>query len=178
MKYTSQEKEKNFKNSKKKSKKSDNIIDKINSHSDSKFKEISKFLNNNKNYTIEFTDKELNLLSDKTKILSATFNFYGIIRPDGRFMWAYMIPGIDKRIIKNINRIKEFSYLFENSNDKTMMLYHQILTQDSILLDSKEILLLNKLILYLSDDLYFFNTPNKSNNIQIIYITKINEKYI
>ena len=89
-----------------------------------------------------------------------------------------MIPGIDKRIIENIRKIKSFSYLFENSDNKTMMLYNKILTQDSIILNTEEQYQLNKLILYLSEDLYFFNTPNNSNNIQLINISKINEKFI
>ena len=177
MKYTSQEKSKNLKI---KEKKEISIIKKINRLTDDKFANMSKVLDKKNNYNIKFNkdSNELELFDGEKKILSAIFNFYGIIKPDGRFMWAYMIPGIDRRIVSKIDKIKSFSHLFENSNDKKMLLFHQILTQDSIMLDSKEVNDLNKLILYLSEDMYFFNTPNNSGNIQLIYISKITEKYI
>ena len=90
-----------------------------------------------------------------------------------------MIPGVDKkRIIQKIDKIKAFSHLFENSDNKTMMLYHQILTQDSIMLDENQIIELQNLILYLSEDLYFIASLNSSNKLQLIYISKITEKYI
>ena len=57
------------------------------------------------------------------------------------------------------------------------MLYHQVLTQDSIMLDEDEISLVQDLILYLSSDLYFVNSVNTSNNLQLIYLSKITEKY-
>ena len=59
-----------------------------------------------------------------------------------------------------------------------MMLYHQILTQDSIMLDEDQIIQVQNLILYLSEDLYFIASVNSSNKLQLIYISKITEKYI
>ena len=59
-----------------------------------------------------------------------------------------------------------------------MILYHQVLTQDSIILNADEIMLVNTLILYLSNDLYFLNPPNNSNNIQIVTLSNIIEKDI
>ena len=160
--------------------KSIKILKEIEKNSDEKFKQMSKILNKNINYTITFNKEsnELILMEKGKKVLSANYNFYGIIKSDGRFMWAYMIPGVDKRIISSINKIKAFSYLFENSDNKKMMLYHQILTQDSILLNDDEIIDLRNLILYLSEDLYFLNSINTSQNIQLIYISKINQKFV
>ena len=145
-----------------------------------KFNKMSKILDKNKNYTITFNkdSNEIILMENNNKILIGNYNFYGIIKPDGRFMWAYMIPGVDKRILNSIKKIKSFAYLFENSDDKKMMLYHQILTQDSIMLNEDEIVDLRNLILYLSEDLYFFNSVNSAQNIQLIYLSKINEKYV
>lgn len=173
MKHTSQNKPKN-----KLKKNKDDILNKIQDNFDKKFKEISKILDIKKNYNIKFEKDNIVFSLGDNKVFSASFNFYGIIKQDGRFMWAYMIPGVDKRIISNIKKIKTFSHLFENSDNKLMMLYHQVLTQDSIILDPEEIYQVNKLILYLSEDLYFFNSPNNSGNIQIINISKINEKFI
>ena len=162
---------------KKKSKNPD-IIKKINDHADKKFNEISKLLNNKMEYTIKFNNDELILLNKDTKLLAGNFNFYGIITPDNRFLWAYMIPGINRNIIKNINKIKSFSHLFENSDNKIMMFYHQLLTQDSILVSNEEVDYINKILLYLSEDIYFFNAPNTLNATQILFLSKITEKYI
>ena len=153
------------------------IIEKINDHSKDKFKEISKILDKNINYTIKFDNNQIILFHENNKYLVGNFNFYGIITPDSRFMWAYMIPGIDKKLIKSIYKIKSFSHLFEDSDNKIMMFYHQVLTQDSILVNKEEMDLLNKLILYLGEDIYFFNTNNSSNNLQLIFLSKINERF-
>lgn len=156
------------------------ILKDIKKISNEKFNKMAKILDKNKNYTIKF-DKEVNeiiLFNNKTKIISASYNFYGIVNSDGKFMWAYMIPGVDKRIIQKIDKIKAFSHLFENSDNKTMMLYHQVLTQDSIMLDEDQIIEVQNLILYLSEDLYFIASVNSSNKLQLIYISKITEKYI
>ena len=177
-------KQKNFKNTKDTAKdtKKDNIdiLSKIEKYSDNKFKEMSKILNKSKNYSIKFNKQkeQIELLDGDNKVISSEYNFYGIIKPDGRFLWAYMIPGIDKRISEKIKKIKSSSYLFENSDNKTMILFHQLLTQDSIMLNTDEIMLVNTVILYLSNDLYFLNPPNNSNNTQIVTLSKIIEKYV
>ena len=156
------------------------ILKEIKKISNDKFKEMAKILDKDKDYTIKFTKEsnELQLFYQNKKNISATYNFYGIIKSDGRFMWAYMIPGVDRRIIQKIDKIKGFSHLFENSDNKIMLLYHQILTQDSIMLTEDEIPLIQDLILYLSEDLYFVNSVNSSNNLQLIYLSKVTEKYI
>jgi len=175
-----QNKQKNFKNIKDTIKDDKNILSKIEKYSDNKFKEMSKILNKSKNYNIKFNKpkKQIELLDGDNKIISSEYNFYGIIKSNGLFLWAYMIPAVDKRIIDHIKKIKSSSYLFENSDNKTMILYHQVLTQDSIILNADEIMLVNTLILYLSNDLYFLNPPNNSNNIQIVTLSNIIEKDI
>ena len=57
------------------------------------------------------------------------------------------------------------------------MLYHQILTQDSILLNDNEIKMLNALLLYLSEDKYIFFIKNNLNITQIISLDKITEQF-
>jgi hypothetical protein len=88
-----------------------------------------------------------------------------------------MIPGVNKKIIKEINKIKSFSHLFENSDVRDLMLYHQVLTQDSILLNENEIKMLNALLLYLSEDKYIFFIKNNLNITQIISLDKITEQF-
>ena len=156
------------------------ILDKIESNSNDKFKKMQKILSKKTQYHINLNRSKLTMEiydDNKNKILNSKTNFYGIIKPDGRFFWAYMIPGVDKRFIKEIDKIKSFSYLFENSDDKDMMLYHSILTQDSIQLNKSETKKLLNLILYLNDDYYFFIQPNSTGNLQLIYLSEIIEKY-
>ena len=156
------------------------ILNEIDKVTNDKFKKMSKILDKKINYSVAFNKQknELIISNDKEKVLTAEYNFYGIIRPDGRFLWAYMIPGVDKRLLPKINKIKSFSYLFEDSDDKTMMFYHQILTQDSILLNEDEIILLKNLILFLSEDLYYLNSINSSQNLQLLYLSEIKERYM
>jgi len=137
--------------------KKDKILDKIEKNYNTRFKFMEKLLDKNKEYNIKIIRDKLNIeiYEGENKILTGNAKFYGIIKTDKRFLWSYMIPGVDKRFIKEVNKIKSFSHLFENSTDKNMMLYHSILNNDSILLDDKEVESLLKLILYLNDDMYF-----------------------
>lgn len=157
-----------------------NILKGIKRNSKRKLKQIKEILNIEDNYTINLSKNnfEINILKGNEKILSGNFKFLGIIKKDGTFNWPYLIPGVDKRIIKDIEKIKESKHLFQNSKNKEMQLYYSILSQDSILLTDNEIEKLNDLLLYLSDGMYFFNTLHKSGNLQLIYLTDINEKFV
>ena len=156
------------------------LLKKIEDNSEKKFSEISKVLDIKKNYDIKLKkeNQEIIISEEDKKILSGNFKFFGIIKNDGTFYWSYMIPGVDKRIINYIDKIKSMSHIFQNSDDPDMLLFHRILTQDTINLEEDEIGKLNDLLLYLSDSLYFFNTIHKSGNLQLIYLTSINEKFI
>ena len=169
------------KSSKKTKKYSKNkILNKIESNSSSKFEKMGKILDKKKEYNIKINKDKITLevYQEKNKILVGDINFYGIIKPDGQFLWSYMIPGVDKRFVEQVKKIKSFSHLFENSDDKDMLLYHAILTQDSILLNKDETKKLLDLILYLSEDLYFFVQPNSTGNLQLIFLSSINEQYV
>jgi len=156
------------------------LIDKIKNNSNKKLKNIKKILDINDNYNIKISRKnfEMEIYKEDKKILSGNFKFLGIIKKNGVFSWPYMIPGVDKRVIKDVEKIKESKHLFQNSKNKDNMLYKSILSQDSIELNDKEIEKLNDLLLYLSDGIYYFNTLHNSGNLQLFYLTSINEKYI
>jgi hypothetical protein len=124
--------------------------------------------------------KLLSLINDNKKILSGTYNIYGLYQPSNKlFVWASSIANTDQKIIKNINRIKSFNHLFENSSDKISLFYYQLLTQDTILVkDTKMLDLINQLLLYLSNDIYYFNPYNEDNDIEFISLQTIKEKFI
>ena len=162
-----------------------NIINKITKFIKQKKKIINKILDINNEYKIKILSNEkynlLGIYDNNNKLLiSGKYNFYGIYNTNNKtWIWGSSIPGIEQNIIKNINKIKSFSYLFENENDNISNFYYQLLTQDIILIKSNEELeLINKLFLYLSNDLYYFNPLESNLNIEFYTLKKIKEKYI
>jgi len=157
-----------------------NILKKININKENKFKLITKILNIKKKYKLKFDNinNEINVLDNNKKIFVATYDFYGIIKPNGQFFWSYMIPGANLKFVDKIEKIKNMSYLFENSSHPDMLLFHRILTQDSILLTDQLIEKVLSLLLYLGGNKYYFNSINTNGNIQLIFINKITEQVI
>jgi hypothetical protein len=161
------------------------LLDKINQFNNKKNKEITKLLNSSIKYRIEFfkngkTKNQMGIFQDKKIIIAGDYNFYGIYQPYTKlWIWASSIPGVDKKHIKNIQKIKASNYLFEEDSDPKVSFYYQLLTQDVILItDDQMINWINELLLYLSNDLYYFNPINSDQNIQFISLTNAKEKYI
>ena len=161
-------------------------IKKIN---DMKTKKINTLLNPKIKYRLDFfkTNKHnmIGLYDNMKLVLAGEYNFYGIYQQKTNlWIWASSIPGININIIKNIRKIKEADYMFEGSfaekgNDVKNNFYYQLLTQDSIYIDDMKMLnWINELILYLSDDVYYFNPVNSDSNIQFITLKSIKEKYV
>jgi len=156
------------------------VIKKIKENLQERYKFISKILNIKKNYKITFdkVNEEILVSENDKKVISATYDFYGIIKQSGQFYWSYMIPGSNKKFIKKIEEMKNLSYLFENSDDPDMLFYHQILTQDSIFIDDSQLEKLLSFLLYLGGNTYFLHSVNSSGNIQLIFINDITEKFV
>ena len=156
------------------------ILKKIDSNKKSKLKNMSKLMKSKKeNYTIIFTKDKIKLLLKKKKIFTSNYNLYGIFQPNNLWIWATSIPGQNYSKNYHIKKIRNFAYLFEKSNNKRMLFYHQYLTQDVILItDEEQLNWINKLILYLDNSIYYLNPTNHKNNMQFITIDKIYEKYI
>jgi hypothetical protein len=161
-----------------------NIIDKIKLNNKLKTNNINKILKLTKKYLIKFNIKNnvktISLFNNNKKIISGTYNIYGIYQPSTKlWIWASSMPNIDQATIKNINKIKSFNNLFENSIDKKMIFYYQLLTQDTLIIkDNKMLDWINELLLYMSDDIYYFNPYNENNNIEFISLSIIKEKFI
>jgi hypothetical protein len=159
------------------------ILNNIKKINDMKAKKINNILDPKKKYRLDFfkTNKMKRIgIYDNTKlIISGEYNFYGIYQQKtGLWMWASIIPGININHIKTIKKIKNSDYLFEGSSDVKINFYYQLLTQDSIYItDSKMLTWINELILYLSDDVYYFNPVNSDSNIQFITLNSIKEQY-
>ena len=161
------------------------ILKKIQEINDNKNTKISKLLNPQKKYKIQFEKGNKNRMiviysENKKRILSGNYNFYGLYQPTSQlWIWASSVPGVDIKHIKMVNKLKEASYLFENDSHPKMNFYYQLLTQDTILITNSTMLnWINDLILYLSDGIYVFNPINEDSNTQFITLVDIKEKYI
>ena len=141
-----------------------NIIDKIKLNNKTKTTEIEKVLNKKNKYLIKLEIKNniklLSLFTNNKKILSGTYNKYGIYQPSTKlWIWASSIPNSDIKTIKNINKIRSFNPLFENSTDKRTLFYYQLLTQDTLVIKDTVVLdWINELLLYFSNDVYYFHS--------------------
>lgn len=160
------------------------LLDKIKQINDKKNKDITKMLNSSKKYKIDFfkngKKNQMGVFNNKEIIISGDYNFYGIYQPYTKlWIWASSIPGVDKKHIKNIQKIKSSNYLFEEDTNSKISFYYQLLTQDVILITNEQMLeWINELLLYLSNDLYYFNPVNSDENIQFITLVNIKEKYV
>jgi hypothetical protein len=160
------------------------IIDKIITNRKNKDKEILKILNNKQQYKIAFVKngekKQMEIYSNNNRVLVGDYNFYGIYQPNRNlWIWASLIPGVDKKHMKNIKKMKSFNYLFEEHNDELSNFYYQMLSEDVLMIDDDKLLDdIKSLILYLSDDIYVFNPTNSEGNVQFITLTNIKQKFI
>ena len=160
------------------------IIDKIKQTNLNKIKSINKILNPKKKYKINFAknekEKTMEIYDNNKLIISGSYNFYGIYQPYTKlWIWASSIPGISRKDIKNVNTIKLSHHLFESDDNTKINFYYQLLTQDTLMI-TNEIMLewINELLIYLSDDLFYFNPINSDSNVQFLTLIKIKEKYV
>lgn len=154
------------------------IFDKIKTNKNQKHKEINKILNIKKNYNINF-EKDTIIITDenKNKVITSEYIFFGIYQPNTKlWIWASSIPGVNKKQIELVNNIRNKSFIFENNNDKTILLYHQLLTNDVLNLNEPD--KINDVLMYLSDSLVILTPLNSLGNIQYIGLTKIKTKYV
>ena len=161
------------------------IIDKIKKNKNEKNKEINKILNIKKNYNINFKKDSVNTIvitdEDDNKILTSEYIFFGIYQPSTKlWIWSSSIPGVNKNQIELVNNIRNKSFIFENDNDKDILLYNQLLTNDVLNLNDSEDSLgkIDDVLLYLSDSIVILKPLNSLGNLQYIGLTKIKTKYV
>ena len=162
-----------------------NIINKVTSNNEEKLDYMKKFLDINGKYKIDFiklnNSKLLGLFTMDNKLLiTGNYNFFGIYQgKHNLWIWASSIPGVDKQVLHNIQKIKLFNYLFEPNEDDKSNFYYQLLTQDVIMVKNEiQIQWINELLLYLSNSLFYFNPINSDENMQFLTLNNIKEQYI
>lgn len=163
--------------------KKNSILKKILIYNEEKNKYLSKIINLKIKYKIKFIDykdyKIIELYNNNNKILVGKYYFYGIYQKINKiWIWGTSIPGLDRKNMKNINKIRGFDYLFEEDNNEKINFYYQLLTQDMLYIaDIKLLKLINELLIYLSNDLHCFNPINVDGNIYFISLYKIKELF-
>lgn len=156
------------------------ILNKIIQYKKEQNKEINKILNIKNDYTINFKNNKLILLTDLDhKILIGDYIFFGIYQPTKNlWIWSNSIPGVSRLQIDNIKDIKDKSFLFENNHDKKILFIYQLLTNDVIEITDNNLLeIIENVLNYLSESKIIFKPINSYGNIQYIGLTKIQEKY-
>ena len=161
-----------------------NILKEIKTINNNKKNKINKILNIKNNYHIDFykngDNKFMGLYNNNNLVIAGNYNFYGIYQPYTKiWMWASSIPNINKKQILQINKLKLLNYKFESYTHPKLFFYYQLLTNDMLLIDNELMLeWINELLIYITDDLYYFNPVNSNGNIQFLTLTDIKEKYI
>ncbi len=160
------------------------ISEKITQKYEQKNKEITKILNPKKQYRIDFLKvgktNQIGVFDGKKAVVIGDYGFYGIYQSQTKlWIWASSIPGVDKKQIAKIRKIKQSAHLFEADTDEKISFYYQLLTQDVIQIPSEKLLVwISDLLLYLTDDMFCFTPTNNEGNTQFITLAKINEKYV
>ena len=124
------------------------------------------------------------MLHKNNTVITGEYSFYGIYQPDKHiWIWASSIPGIKKNHIKKVIKIKEMSYLFENSDDQEYQFYYQFLSRDMIKIpennkdELKYMDRISKLLIYLGNDIISFTPKAFNGNFQMITLHKIKENF-
>lgn len=156
---------------------------KINDIYEKKFNDINNYFNPKRKYKIEFIDKDTILfLNEKNKkIIKAKYNFYGILNESNQFIWNTSIPLINSKQKENVKKIRKqkdvFYKQYIDNMDELSYLYYNILDNDITLIDDNSVDKVNKLIMYLTDDLFIFNPISSKNSIQFLTINKVLEVF-
>ena len=96
-------------------------------------------------------------------------------------IWNTSIPLVKESLKKKVKKIKKNKDIFykdyiETQNELSY-LYYSILDNDMTFVNNNMIDNINKMVLYLTDDLFIFNPINSKNSIQLITIDKILELF-
>jgi hypothetical protein len=155
---------------------------KINKIFTKKFNEIKKKFNTNIKYNIEFLDKDtLIFLNKNKKIIKAKYTFYGLLKKN-QFIWATSMPLIKecyKTKIKKLKKDKTQIYDdYINNNTKLSYFFYTLLDNDMVMVSDENVPYINKLLLYLTDDIFIINPSNDNGDLQYIALTNICEIYV
>jgi len=144
------------------------IIKKIDKFKKTKQKKINKIINFSKVKEFNISNKNKINIMYKNNIFKFKFNFYGILKND-IFMWANIIPGVSKEIIKNVKNIKSSARLFKEENDEKSLFYYQLLSENMLYItDDKQKEWIVDLLLYLDNSMWSLTTLNLKGNLQFI----------
>ena len=149
------------------------IIKKIDKFKKAKQKKINKIINFSKVKEFNISNKNKINITYKNNVFKFKFKFYGILKND-IFMWANIIPGVSKEIIKNVKNIKSSARLFKEKNDDKSLFYYQLLSENMLYItDDNQKEWIVDLLLYLDNSMWSLTTLNLKGNLQFhrVYTT-------
>lgn len=155
---------------------------KINNNYTKKFKEIKKKFNTNIKYNIEFLNEDtLIFLNNNKKIIKAKYTFYGLLKKH-QFIWATSMPLIKEGFKTKIKKLKKQKTMFYddyiNNNTELSYFYYTLLDNDMVMVSDKNLPYINKLFMYLTDDIFIINPLKNNGDVQYIALTNICEIYV
>jgi hypothetical protein len=149
-------------------------MDKITENYNRKFKKMKKYLNLKESYNISFENDKMTILNEnQEKIIVGTYDFYGIIDKNNIFYWADLVPGVDKRISEKVKKIRK-----KHKNKYKEKFLNQLLSHKRIKITDDKKDLINKFLLYLDNNVFFFPQWNSNNQMQLIFLKDIKEIYV
>lgn len=149
------------------------IIKKIDKFKKAKQKKINKIINFSKVKEFNISNKNKINITYKNNVFKFKFKFYGILKND-IFMWANIIPGVSKEIIKNVKNIKSSARLFKEKNDDKSLFYYQLLSENMLYItDDNQKEWIVDLLLYLDNSMWSLTTLNLKGNLQFITLNDL-----
>lgn len=151
------------------------LIKKIDEIFKRKYNKYKHLLNDKYKYFFDKNNNNIIYFKHKKNIIKTEFQFLGIFKKNSNlFIWADVIPGVNQKLITQVELIKNSSFMFESLDNKIIQFYFQLLNKDSVFInDDKYIDLIIKLVLYLTNGLFVITPVSNKNYIQFILITKI-----
>lgn len=156
----------------------------VNNYFNESKEQISKKIDINKNYEYVFNDNDVNIveiyLNDKLK-LRAEYNIMGLYNiPLSMWYWSWDIAFVNKNLIKDVIKIKEFVNVIDKEYNKFDKIeaeeLHYVISNGMFYIsgDNDNIDKIIKLGLYLTKAIWYFPIKfEQMDKIEYILITKI-----
>lgn len=154
----------------------------VNNYFNEAKEQISKKIDVNKNYEYVFDDNDINIveiyLNDKLK-LKAEYNIMGLYNiPLSMWYWSWDIAFVNKNLIKDVIKIKEFVNVIDKEYNKFSKIeaeeLHYVISNGMFYISGDNIDKIIKLALYLTKAIWYFPIKfEQMDKIEYILITKI-----
>jgi hypothetical protein len=166
------------------------FIEKVNNYYNTTKTNIIKKMDIGKNYDFNFVEENnmniVELYLDKKLKVRAEYNIIGLYNvPLSVWYWSWNIAFINKNVIKDVNKLKNFANTLNTNYDKFDMkeaeeLYY-LFSNDNFYISGSNIDKLIKIVLYLMNGVWILpinhNNGKTMDRIEYIIISKIIQNF-